>query len=859
MLTSAKPLVKQVGESTGTHILNQIEKTPNPTIYKPINCLPLNSPAIIPHNSLSLEQNVLLFPRCEYFQQYAATSHFDMQAPQHYATYFRSTGRGGGSARFTQTEIADKTFVNTQINVPKAGKKTSNYHGRTGTFHSPLRFDNYQQAFEEAARALPASEIKYDSDLATAQLHDDILRYKNDCCALVVEGFARTYPSLNKKIVVYHHNDFPCIMVSLTCSAKFNHQEAWNSLFIAYLSAIANKTAEDQGVPIEMVHRSGFGYHLPTVDITGACFRINMGVVPRVYIMILVQSLGKLVYTIETVLLKKPADFDQNGENILVKMNQEIQQYKEPLPKWQEKHTFADVLQLAGDTQNQAIIVQITRMRQYIDLCAQYVLQELHKERPDLAIPIIEMLLLLNFNKQKNNTSVVTMNVHPDMFKVAARQWPTPEHRAIETDDYFWNMIEQIFLSVDAKPDIPEDKRLLGLYSRLEKANKEFVIRATTNQEVEAETDVGSTSEEEESYGEHAIYSAKLTVATGMMAINLAYYLARFFVKQDTKNSEFRTNSDYMYYEVKDLFALSTQSGNDLATRTQRKTSIPVMPLFDLNHCDTTTQDKISLEAFLAQQDPQKILPVIILDGTSATSTQINDAVKSSIDYGMRLILLVSSGLKAEQNSADSHPYGTVRIIATDQQQHAILYKKAKDNISPNDALPSMNHLARRAYKYRGHTLTNRALLANMQQRAEITNLEQMKRYKAVLLQRLKELTQPARGRTPRATEIQKIETAIMAKIAEAWHRASPPQKNRMPAPSLELLASKAFNRRETKEKIFDAFNQRFLRINRFKMSHILQSCVLQFEGINLNQPGFLALCLEQALNQYFDEIKVNL
>ena len=819
-----------------------------------------NHPTRILSFPLNLETNPLLFPRCEYHTQYESTSHFSMQDPKHYATYFRSTGRGGGSARFTQKDIKSKTFENEKINQLKEDltrANRANYHGRTGTFHSPSKCKKYQDALQNAEALLEENPLgnkvntKSVSNDAVLLLHDDILEYKNWCCAFVTQQFSASFPPLKDEITVSHHNDYPCIMVSIQHIQKLDYKEAWNQLFIAYFIAITNKIAEEKCVPIELAHRSGFGYHLPTIDVTGECFRINIGLVPRIYLEILVQSLGELPSIMDIALKKNIYAYSIKKERCVDIMNNKIKNYKVKLPTWQKEHSLTDILKLEGDAQRQPIIIQMMRQRYYVDLLAQKVSTELDKTQPNYAMPIINMLMLLDFGKTKKSDNVVSMKVNDCMFNHASRRWSHNEHPAIKTDDPFWGMVERIFRSVNAHDADSQDKVLLGLNARLEKANKEVIIQAVNDNEIEAEDGIGSDSECEGEYSDQTLFAKKLIVHTGMRAINVAYYLARYFLKKYQGISEYQTHNSYMYYETDSIFNAAIDNST-FAKRNQRKKNIHVLPFFDLNHCDTTAETQISLEQYFSQQDPNKISSAIILDCTSATADKVSKSVASAINYGMKLILLVSSGLKHEQNSADNHPYGTVRIITIDKNRLSRLYNKAKNALG-GEGMPSIFHKMRKDYKARGHTLTNKKILPQVKMDAAIHGRDEMNRYKKVLLARLEELSD---RRKKGGIIVKNIETDIMKKISTIKKQTTNTRsKVQHITPSKADIAA-AFNKKETKEAIFDAFNRCYLRLSPEKMKSILNNCTLKFDEVNTKKPGFLTISLMAALIEQFNTIE---
>lgn len=835
---------------------------PRPQVVKPIPCKPL-----------SLETNSLLFPRCEYGTMFEGTTHYAMYDPRHWATYFRSTGGGGNSARFTQTGVAEKTFEVPSINTPKEDltrADASNYHGHTGTFRSPFELDEYQEALTTAEESIEEAE-KSATQFEEAALYNETLQYKNQLCSKVVTGFQQAFPERKDEISVYHHNGYPCLMVSLKLdNATYNeqsewYQESWNAIFTAYFIAITNKVAKDLGVPTELVHRSGFGYHMPTIDTTGSSFRINMGVVPEIYTEVLIQSLGQLPTIIDTAFQEQFSNYTIEGKKCIDTMNTRIPRYqKKTLPKWKTEQTIADILALPGDAKGQYIVYQLMRQRYYIDLLAREVAKELEKKEPNYGIPLVNTLMRLDFGEKKPKENVVSMKIDKSIFETR-RKWNKNENPRIHQDKKFWSLIEQLFDSVNAKHTLPPNKTVLGLNARLEKANKEFIIHAANDPTIEAEDGVGSDSEYEGEYRDQQLFSKKLTVATGMMAINVAYYLARRFLK-DQEVAEYRTEVDYMYYETDGVFSVAKRDPETLATRNQRKQKITTLPFFDLNHCDTTQEKACSLEEYLRKQDEDaiKMTPVIILDCTNTTSNDIAQAIQSAFDYGMELVLTVDSNLKHKQNGADYFASGTVRIFTQDEAQRDTLYEEAKGNIELHHKMPAMAHKMRKAYKSSGHAVTNGAIFQSIESVSTITKLDQMERYKDALLTRLDTLAEPKKDKRlkDKSSILQCFEDEIMDDIKTVLKKLSSTRTKRILfpniVPSKEKITEK-FNSEEIKKKIFDTFNKQFLHLDPKKMEHIIQSCVLDFTDLDTSKPGFLKTSLRNALEQYFEELQEQL
>lgn len=531
-----------------------------------------------------------------------------------------------------------------------------------------------------------------------------------------------------------HHNEYPCLIVKIPFIQRLRHTESWNKLFIAYYVAIINKEAEKAGIPIEMVIRSGFGHLLPSIDVTAESFRINVGVVPACYGELIAKSLAVLQDIITNKLnisLEEYAQIDSDKINKQIesynqakikKYNTKLEKYnkledkkpsmksqpKEPIPLslWNKKQKCYEILQYVGDAKGQSIVCQITRKRIYLDLLADYVAAELDKKvsESDLTFPIVRMLGHLDFGAS------ISTNISQSSFKRNSRKWPVQQNPLLQNDEQFWKTITQTVKSIGGGMGIYGNRTLHGLYSKLEKANKEFIIRSAST--IAAEDGLGSDSEQEaEGPKKQQLYTKKLTITTGMMAINVAHYLARYYLKQCLKTEQYRAECKSMYYETEESLKLSAKGQEKLAVLNNKKPSNPSILFFDLNHCDVSGAQSTRLKHYIDGDLAGKNIPIIVMDYSSSTTSHIKCAINDAIAAGVKLVLLVSSGLKNEQLSADN-PYGTVRIITLDQAQREELYKEATKILKENGGIPATAHKIRKGYKKVGLIPTNHQILS---------------------------------------------------------------------------------------------------------------------------------------------------
>ncbi len=296
-------------------------------------------------DTIEEEKDVHYFPRCEYYTRYGGTSHFAMDDCEYWATYFRSTGFGGESGRYTRKDIANKTFKNLNLNIEEG----RSYNSRTGTFYNPYKHEKYTMAVTKSRENFLAQN-KTQQLNSGILLYEELLDYRNQICSEVRNYFDDNTKNIKERFDIIHHNEYPCLLVKIPFVQNFKtniDKESWNQLFIAYYVAIVNKKATEEGIPIEMIIRSSFGHLLPSIDVTGNSFRINVGIVPACYGRILAQSLVFLQDIIPKVLnstLNQALDI--NEVNNKIKDYNKQKSNDKSLPEWDTKQSCQEILNL---------------------------------------------------------------------------------------------------------------------------------------------------------------------------------------------------------------------------------------------------------------------------------------------------------------------------------------------------------------------------------------------------------------------------------------------------------------------------------------------------------------------------------
>ncbi|XP_075222391.1 uncharacterized protein LOC142325026 [Lycorma delicatula] len=662
------------------------------------------------------------FPRCEYKTRFKGTSAFPMDEKKYWGTYFRSTVSGGNSDRIAKLTKSDKTYSNTNINKSTGQNKQTVSTAKIGTVKSPWIHNEYKKIFN---REFELKELKINRHSGIL-LYDQLLQYKAHICTTVINSFS-ALEITDKKIDVYFENDYPCILVQIKkFAAQLEPEKEQASLYnivIAYFTAITNKIAKDYNIPVELVNRSSFGHNIPSVAATAKNFRINIGIVPKVYASkVLANSLKLLNNEFLVPLLSSdttktlklgftPDEIKTHNSDVtnynLIKINKRNSSRRQPLQveRWNENEDLFIVLCKVGDSSGRKVSFQITRCKAYIDLLTDYVTEHLQTSNtcPSNLLftkPLMDILKKLTYK------SIVTLEIKKDDYHNKKLKFSDEEDPNIKGDDKFWKTIQDIssifeLLDINTLSSSINSKKINGLYSMLERGNLEFIKNSNIQQ---SEEGYGSDSDCEVSVEDTTFYSRKITVSTGMRAINLAHFLLLLF---RSKNIDV----DYMYYEVADVLKNLVCNISDSYFFSQTSTKLvdnifdsfflsqsPTevkLKYIDLNHCAAYPNNKVDL---IEIQQDLYFVQAILLDYTSATTAKISEAISLFIPK-VPLLLLVNSGIKNEQIGADMNPYGTLRIIATDRKNLNKMYYILKAHLIVAENLPSESHNIRKAYK----------------------------------------------------------------------------------------------------------------------------------------------------------------
>lgn len=637
------------------------------------------------------------FPRCEYKARFTDTTAFEMSDPRFWGTYYRSTKSGGNYDRLNT--------IRPEMGTPQ---KRTRRRASSGHFNSPYIRHQYNLRSSTATTHAQQSIKSTNAN----NLYDQQLKYKCKLCELVVEK----YNSINapKRITVYVRNDFPCILVKLDLLKGSLGEKHLYEICSAYFCAIANFFAIKNKVPIEMVIRASIGHNLTSISATKTSFRINIGIVPAIYATsVLVESFEWFNQNYKNILMEK---LSLNVEDIQ-KINSGIQAYNEVKktksknPKhlviWNQEETILKTLCKRGDSSGRSVVVQLTRLKQYIDLLCDYVHAEVMHNLEELQLsarPLRKMLSKYCFEGNQ-----VKMNIGSKDYTEQQFKFPKHENGEIKGDTEFWEIVHNIALAIKMI-NVVGTKKVYGLHGMIENANSKFINNCPqifadgygSDSDGEVCIDLSTKLTHFVSTPEKkvACFCRKVVVQTGMRAINLAYALAKCLT--ETKKACTR----HMYYETRDAI---TNASDQIAINNLAfpKSKQKLIRFIDLNFCANTPEKTSIVDLELIKVKSEKANErVIVFDYTSATSGKINKAIRLFLPY-MEVILLVNSGSKNEQIGADNNPYGTIRIVSTNFGILDELYSALIKTLDLKmESLPKHLHNIRKAYKSTGTVLT---------------------------------------------------------------------------------------------------------------------------------------------------------
>lgn len=644
-----------------------------------------------------------LFPRCEYYTRFEGTTAFAMDNPSYWNTYHRSQ-----SSRFYSLMGKKAKFSSPFLNEPKG---SHSFYSHVGGYRSPFDADEY------------ANSIKLETEASEGSINirDKLLVYKNSMAEIIVSTFKKLGKNKQKikfnkekigRPVVHKENEYPCVLVSLpiinssevqTETAKYwrEHPKPFQNLIICTFIAFLNIEAMKEEIPIEMVLRSSFGHNLPSVCETGKSFRINVGIIPKCYAVLIGKTLHKLneIFSNLTEEKSEKIKFDKNFLDKIEKYNavkKKLWEKKKSkgnlIPVDLKDKTIWEIIRTAGDSMGKPVLSECFRKNATQDWLVNQIMNSLCAgDKNPIETSLINLLKCIKYEEK---VGMDYEKIHNEL-KSEKRKFSSLSFKKFY-DKYpeFSEVVSILFEGLFSK------RPTHRIYKALEHDGVDFFIKYKGNKEVKDEADYGSDSEFEtklknqERKKKTKIFHSKLRLCSGMKAILLAHYGATYFLSKSSKN--YSEDIKQMYYEVES--ALKLVKKNSLNLNKIRASGESSMLYFDLNHCNAANKTNETLDDRL-NENPA----VVILDYTSSTYSQVKKALRKCFSkQAVKLVMLASSDLKNNQFGSDINPYGEVRVIGKEKQGINEIIEKMKEVLSKNDKLSSKIHEKVRACKKRG-------------------------------------------------------------------------------------------------------------------------------------------------------------
>jgi hypothetical protein len=677
-----------------------------------------------------------LFPRCEYFPRFNGTTYFQMDpedsdptVKNYYKTYHRSK-----FSRFSDKEGYGTVTYESKLCRKRKRGEDEGYFSHTGGYSNPFGFENYSKKIKRQSSL----------ELNDKPLYDNLLEYKNKMCQEVVKAYNPKGYAITD---AHHNNRYPCIIVKLSWNARVPRPVHYDSLIMSYFVGIVNYNAYQANIPIELVMRSSFGHNIPSVDKTDGSFRINIGLIPKKYAVLLGTSLRQLNWIFEKLPTLAKAEvsleFRQKRKEYFDKKENKRKEKSTTNPGKKPKRIINDgtyksiwaTLFCRASANGTKYIDEMFREQINAELLSNFVYKELIKDKKAFftthaaEAPIVRIWEFLDIETTVTFKEKAQAEFHTNHLKKL--KFKKEESTTLEQDNEFWQIAEDIATGLMVKGEfLQRGKKVYGLYNFLEWANTNFITQYYSD-DVEEQDGVGSDSEHEaeitsspnsnEETVKTKIYLKKIIVPTGMMAVNLAYIAASEFLKNRSPIVDY----EYMYYEVQDCLKYAMYPPQTVNSKRNNGDKVNIL-FFDLNYflANKATQSPFhKLAAKIRNTQPE----VVVLDYASATSKDIYAKVKwlftqshhingvwgPTLGQRIKLVLLINSGLKNEAAGSDINPYGTLQIVALDKNIRDKLYNSLCATLNKEKLTPAKSHQIRRAYKRRGFTLTSRHIFPN--------------------------------------------------------------------------------------------------------------------------------------------------
>lgn len=563
-------------------------------------------------------------------------------------------------------------------------------------------------------------------------MYDFFLEQKHATCSLI-EKTCKDFTAI--KVGFYHQ--YPCIMVYIVdVPEDFTDpkKEGWTQLLISFFVGLANYKAQKLGLPIELVRRSSFGFLTPTIAPCHQSFRINVGVIPPEYIVILTECLETL-----NAVLNIFSNKELHKKKLLLTLPEKgflSQEQKIAYEEYKgEQLKVNDILQLVhsdvtkphghtGDARTGAVqLVATAEARMSLTIIV-------HNElvRTDTAIENIyryanAFLKALQWGFGECNVMNDTLSFDKSTCNIRLLTFESAANPLIIKDENYFKIIgEKIALVIKRYTAIKGNKlddvettiinvigesltkKDIGLfYYNLEKLN-EMIFAKTISFNADRVDPYGSDScdDEEELQQGQRIYHKKAIVNHGMMSIMRSIEVAaEYLTSKGHKRIEMFFHG--IYYEVEGAFGKLKKQLKEkqiIIVKIDNPADADII-IYDINPCVTSDVPFEKLDLPTSK--------IWIADTTSATvQMQSAELEKYRHSKNTEALFLVSSGLKNEQMGADKMPYGTIRFFTKDKKILEDLTARLRGGKELTSGLP---HNYRRMMKVLGFVPRNRGIV----------------------------------------------------------------------------------------------------------------------------------------------------
>jgi hypothetical protein len=639
-------------------------------------------------------QPEVFLPRCAYYTHFP--SFFDKNSAS-YNTYHRSAHK-----KLANVKQDNFAFNGNQTEVK------SGMNAKTGNYFNPFHFADYQNAIHPEAKGA--------SKTPKAFWYDKLLAFQKNNAKSVVKAITKS-----DTLKINQDHDYPCVLFSLSQPGQLEKNEKiWTNFVSLYFIAIANKLAKERGLNIETIRRSSFDTIRPSIAECGKSLRISLGMSPRAYHECVVDTIKYLEKLFQNSdVFNIPADPQNKLNTVLVKYNKAKTKASQKICNVQVKNTLWETLWANGDSKNRSFATQIFRREHVVNVLIDDIMMSMGEhslesifasidlKKSSFAQPMVRFLENFECVKDVITTKYANLKLLPFAWNQATRF----------NNPAFWTMIQDFGSAIGANQDeileLCQRKNFGELYHYLESWLVNFNFHPRKYQNVE--DGYGSDSDTEKAFviGDNYqnIHSKKFITATGMRAIQLSYACAKKFLEDayETDPAYIETHAEKMYYETDEAihnfpipYAVKEASENK---GVQKK-----LNFFDLNHCNAQQLDEPKRLVEVSKKER-----ICILDVTSATTEEM---LKNIIYIWkkapkLRVIILVSSGLKNEQAMSDYNPYGCIRIFSRDKKDLKKVYNYLEEFEQKAQYVhPKTSHILRKNAKDAGFTPTNRAILS---------------------------------------------------------------------------------------------------------------------------------------------------